>query len=226
MTTMSRIKLASAVLLGVAFCMMVCSCNIASTVAYVTAPNPVTEAQYELKDTSTVIFIDDRRNWVSPVRLRRIIGDTASEGLLKEELVTDVISPRDATAAARQLDRGPHPAGIDRVGELVGAKQVIYVEMVGFSLTQDGMTPEPYAACRVRVIDLNEQKRMFPRVEDSDARLVEVTLPGTKSQGMTDSRQRQKLGELLAIETGKKVAMLFYEHSEAAIGANLLYGER
>ena len=206
--------------------MGMCSCNIASTVAYVTAPNPVTEAQYELKDTSTVIFIDDRRNWVSPVRLRRIIGDTASEGLLQEELVTDVISPRDATAAARQLDRGPRPAGIDRVGEMVGAKQVIYVEMVGFTLTSDGITPEPYAACRVRVIDLNEQKRTFPPVDESDSWLVEVSLPGVKSQGMQDSRQRQKLGELLAMETGRKVAMLFYEHSEPAVGANLIYGDR
>lgn len=226
MNTMFRIKIASTALLGMVICTMLCSCNIASTVAYVTAPNPVTEAEYELKDTSTVVFIDDRRNWVSPVRLRRIIGDTASEGLLKEELVTDVISPRDATAAARQLDRGARPAGIDRVGELVGAKQIIYVEMVGFSLTQDGMTPEPYAACRVRVIDLNEEKRMFPPVEDSNSRLVEVSLPGTKSQGMTDSRQRQKLGELLAQETGRQVAMLFYEHSQPAVGANLLFGER
>ena len=226
MIMLLRIKFVLPLLMGIASSMFLCSCNIASTVAYVTAPNPVTEAEYELKDTSTVIFIDDRRNWVSPVRLRRIIGDTASEGLLKEELVTDVISPRDATAAARQLDRGPRPVGIDRVGEMVGAKQIIYVEMVGFSLSQDGITPEPYAACRVRVIDLNEQKRMYPPVDESNSRLVEVSLPGTKSQGMTDSRQRQKLGELLATETGRKVAMLFYEHSEPAVGANLLFGER
>jgi hypothetical protein len=226
MDTICKIKFVMSVLVGIIACTMLCSCNIASTVAYVTAPNPVTEAEYELKDTSTVIFIDDRRNWVSPVRLRRIIGDTASEGLLKEEIVTDVISPRDATAAARQLDRGPRPIGIDRVGEMVGAKQVIYVEMVGFSLSQDGLSPEPYAACRVRVIDLDEQKRLYPPVDESNSRLVEVSLPGTKSQGMTDSRQRQKLGELLAMETGKQVAMLFYEHSQPAVGANLLFGER
>ncbi len=226
MDTICKIKLVMSVLVGIIACTMLCSCNIASTVAYVTAPNPVTEAEYELKDTSTVIFIDDRRNWVSPVRLRRIIGDTASEGLLKEEIVTDVISPRDATAAARQLDRGPRPIGIDRVGEMVGAKQIIYVEMVGFSLSQDGLSPEPYAACRVRVIDLDEQKRLYPPVDESNSRLVEVSLPGTKSQGMTDSRQRQKLGELLAMETGKQVAMLFYEHSQPAVGANLLFGER
>ena len=200
----SRIKFALPVFLGIASSMLLCSCNIASTVAYVTTPNPVTEAEYELKDTSTVIFIDDRRNRVSPVRLRRIIGDTASEGILKEELVTDVISPRDATAAARQLDRGPRPIGIDRVGEMVGAKQVIYVEMVGFSLSNDGITPEPYAACRVRVIDLNEQKRMYPPVEESNSRLVEVTLPGSKSQGMNDSRQRQKARRAVGSRDGAK----------------------
>ena len=61
MNTMFRIKIASTALLGMVICTMLC--NIASTVAYVTAPNPVTEAEYELKDTSTVVFIDDRRNW-------------------------------------------------------------------------------------------------------------------------------------------------------------------
>ena len=113
-------------------------CNIASTVAYITTPNPVMEAQYELKDESTVIFIDDRRSRVSPVRLRRTIGDVASEGILEEELVSDVISPRDATAAARQLDRGPKPAAISAVGKMVGADQVIYVEVIQFSLMLSG----------------------------------------------------------------------------------------
>ena len=204
-----------------------CGCNVASTVAYITTPNPVMEARYELKDESTVIFIDDRRSRVSPVRLRRTIGDVASEGILKEELVVDVISPRDATAAARQLDKGPKPAAIGSVGKMVGADQVIYVEMVEFRLLgPDGYTPDPYASCQVRVVDLVEKKRQFPDPEKSLSHTVEVRLPQQKSLSVADSRARQKLGELLATETGVQIARLFYDHEVPAVGANLLYGDR
>ena len=202
-------------------------CNVASTVAYITTPNPVMEAQYELKNESTVIFVDDRRSQISPVRLRRTIGDVASEGLLEEEVVSDVISPRDATAAARQLDRGAKPAAISTVGRMVGADQVIYVEVIQFNLTSsDGYTPDPYASCRVRVVDLVEKKRKFPDPEESPAHFVEVRLPGERSLSMNESRVRQELGERLATETGLQIARLFYDHEVDAIGANLLYRDK
>lgn len=201
-------------------------CNVASTVAYITTPNPVLEAKYQLEDESTVIFIDDRRSRISPVRLRRTIGDVASEDLLKEELVTDVISPRDATAAARQLDRGPKPAGIGSVGKMVGADQVIYVEVLDFRLSRDGFSPDPYVACRVRVIDVAERKRQFPDVEEAPSYLLEVTLPRATAQSVGDARFRQKLGEQLATETGNQIARLFYDHEVPAIGAKLLYQDR
>lgn len=203
-------------------------CNVASAVAYATTPNPVQEAEYELQDKPTVIFVDDRRNQVNPVRFRRTIADVLSEDLLEEELVSDVISPRDATAAARQLDRGSRPASVVRVGELVGAEQVIYVEMLNFSLSRDGFSPDPFANCNVRVIDVGGKKRMFPPLEKGDSKsfLLQVSLPAEKSQGLTDSRVRQFLGESLAKETGHRISQLFYDHEIPAVGANLLYRAR
>ena len=215
-------------------------CNIASGVAYLTTPNPVVEAQYDLRDVPTVVFVDDRRNEVNPVRFRRVVAETASQDLLNRDLVGDVISPRDADLAARQLDRGSRPIGIDRVGEAVGADQVVYVEMLRFTLSRDGLTPEPYSACRIRVVDLEEGKRTFPasaeaeRYESSisgttspgDAYLLEVTLPAEKSQGLTDSRILQSLNEQLAMETGRRISQLFYDHEVAAVGANLIYQQK
>jgi len=204
---------------------IITGCNIASGIVYVTTPNPVSEAKYELENRPTVVFIDDRRNQVNPVRFRREIADVASEDLIAEEVVLDVISPRDALTAARQLDRGNQPASLGRVGELVGADQVIYVEMLRFTLSRDGISPDPYASCRIRVIDIPAQKRVFPAVDgkEPDAFLLEVTLPIEKSQGLTNSRVRQQIGEALAKETGTRIAQLFYDHEIPAVGANLLY---
>ncbi|MCH2132289.1 MAG: hypothetical protein MK116_00930 [Phycisphaerales bacterium] len=205
--------------------LLTCGCNVASAVAYVATPNPVVEAEYELQDVPTVVFVDDRRNRVNPVRFRRTIADVASEDLLAEELVTDVISPRDATAAARQLDRGAQAAGVGAVGKLVGADQVIYIEMLQFTLSRDGISPDPYARCRIRVIDVANRVRRFPAADkgDSDAYMLEISLPAEKSQGLTDSRTRQQLGEMLSDEIGRRVAQLFYDHEIPAVGGNLLF---
>ena len=221
-----------------AFGLLGTGCNIASSVAYFVTPNPSVDAQYDIKDIPTVVFVDDRRNTVNPVRFRRLIAETTSQDLLDQELVTEVYSPRDADLAARQYDRGSTPAEISRIAEAVEARQIIYVEMLQFALSRDGVSPDPFAACNIRVLNLDLRKQVFPQKTDESeigefnveqtksgnkSYLLQVTLPSQTSQGMTDARVRQKLGEALATETGNRIAKLFYEHEIPAVGANLIY---
>ena len=137
-------------------------CNVASGVAYFVTPNPKVEAQYEIRDIPTVVFVDDRRNTVNPVRFRRLIAETASQDLLDQELVAEVFSPRDADLAARRFDRGSTPVEISRIADAVEARQIIYVEMIRFVLSRDGISPDPYASCNIRVLDLEKKKQVFP----------------------------------------------------------------
>ncbi|MBG80122.1 MAG: hypothetical protein CMJ39_05355 [Phycisphaerae bacterium] len=221
-----------------AFGFLATGCNVASGVAYFVTPNPTVEAQYEIRDIPTVIFVDDRRNTVNPVRFRRLIAETASQDLLDEELVNEVFSPRDADLAARKFDRGSTPVEISRIAEAVEAKQIIYVEMIQFVLSRDGVSPDPYASCNIRVLDLEQRKQVFPdkkelseagefnveqTVSGNKSYTLQVSLPSQTSQGLTDARVRQKLGESLAEETGHRIAKLFYEHEIPAVGANLIY---
>ena len=61
---------------------MLSSCNIAAMVAYVGSPDPQQEAIYTLPNVPTVVFVDDRRNVMHPVRLRRVIAEQVTNELL------------------------------------------------------------------------------------------------------------------------------------------------
>ncbi|MGY8757349.1 MAG: hypothetical protein ACKVLC_08245, partial [Phycisphaerales bacterium] len=50
------------------------SCNIAGVASYLTTPDPEQEALFVLPNVPTVVFVDDRRNVMHPVRLRRVIA--------------------------------------------------------------------------------------------------------------------------------------------------------
>ena len=221
-----------------AFGLLGSGCNIASSVAYFVTPNPTVEAQYEIRDIPTIVFVDDRRNTVNPVRFRRLIAETVSQDLLDKELVKEVFSPRDADLAARKFDRGSTPVEISQIAEAVEASQIIYVEMIQFVLSRDGVSPDPYAACNIRVLDLEQKMQVFPQKTDESeigefnveqtrsghkSYLLQVSLPSQTSQGLSDARVRQKLGESLAEETGHRIAKLFYEHEIPSVGANLIY---
>jgi hypothetical protein len=183
------------------------------------------EAKYNLTDTATVVFIDDRRNQVNPVRLRRQIADEATAVLIDEGAMGDMISPRDAMAAARRLDTGSMPAGIDAIGRAVGASQVIYVEAVAFSLTRDGLTPDPVAVFNVRVWDVDKGVRVFPAADDSfrtsSGYPLQVTIPQGELAGLSGGGATSKLRSMLAKRTGDAIGRIFVTTSYSQSGKKL-----
>ncbi|UCD75970.1 MAG: hypothetical protein JSV91_03425, partial [Phycisphaerales bacterium] len=60
------------------------ACNIIGPVAYLIEGPGTIEAQYELPDVTTVVYVDDRANVVNPTNLRRVIGDRTSSDLMEK----------------------------------------------------------------------------------------------------------------------------------------------
>ncbi len=187
-------------------------CNIAATVDAIIRPDPVIEAKYHMRNVATVVFIDDRRNQISPVRLRRQISDELTAVLMEEGGMTDMISPRDAMAAARRLDTAGTPAGIDQIGAAVGADQVIYIEALQFRITTDGLSPDPLALFNVRVLDVETGERLFPEKEKFQAGTghpIQVIVPRQDLGQFIGSGGMTKLRRYLAVESGDSIARLF-----------------
>lgn len=198
------------------------SCNIVAPLALFMAPEPMVEPQYVLEDRPTVVFVDDRRNVVTPTSLRRVIAERVSQDLMVQEVLTTTISPVDAVAVARQKDTDESVMSIEEIGRAVGAEQVIYIEMVEFRDRVDRYTPRPQGACAVRVIDVVNKKRLFPADDGSNAsHPVQVMMQEMGPEAYQSRATRNQVAELLALRIGEDTAKLFYEYNASKIGKNL-----
>ncbi|MCH2137634.1 MAG: hypothetical protein MK074_01100 [Phycisphaerales bacterium] len=214
----------SALLLGLSLCVP-CGCNIAGAVDKLTTPDAVVEAKFHPDNVPTAVFIDDRRNQVNPVRLRRAIADMATRILIDEGDMTEMISPRDAMAAARQLDGAAEPSSVSAIGKAIGARQVIYVEVVAFRITRDGLTPDPLAYFNVRVLDLEAGERVFPtdaQFEASAGYPLQVTIPPAQLGTLTGQGSPSLVRRALADRAGDALGRLFVDTGYSAGGDRLI----
>ena len=201
-------------------------CNIATPIVYVLHPEPQVPAEFTLSNVPTVIFIDDRRNRINPTRLRRVIADEATTLLMEKRVISEqfMISPRDAMVMARKQDRSGTIISLEKVGELVGAQQLIYIEVEQFALTYDGITPAPRSISKVKVLDLVSGKRVFPDPGGegtTDYFTLNVEIPSPSPHGFHTAKIRNEMNDELALLTGERLAKLFYNSMESELGDRL-----
>jgi hypothetical protein len=207
-----------------AACALMGSCNILGPAGYLAFGQPKAPALYEPQDRSTVVFVDDRNNAIpmNATRIRREIADKVSTDLMEQEIITDMISSRDAMATARNRDRDGELMSIDAVGAAVGAEQVIYIEMISFQGSPDGYSPRPTASCRLKVIDVPNRVRLFP-APDAEQPFFPVTVvsPPISPELYTSNEGRRQIESILALLLGDQIAKLFYKHVPDELGTRL-----
>jgi hypothetical protein len=205
-------------------CVLMASCNILSPAAYLAFGQSKAPALYEPEDRPTVVFVDDRNNAIpmNATRIRREIADKVSTGLMEQEVITDMISSRDAMVMARNRDREGHLMSIDAIGAAVGAEQVIYVEMTSFRGSSDGYSPRPVAGCRIKVIDVPNRARLFPG-PDADQPFFPVTVesPAISPDLYTSTEGRRQIESIMAVLLGDQIAKIFYKHVPDELGTRL-----
>ena len=208
---------------GVVLVLGIGGCNIATAVGSVVRPEPEIEAKYHLQDVPTVVFLDDRRNRISPTRLRRVIAEEATTVLMEEGVVSqgNMIPARDAILVSSRHDRAGKLLSVHAIGEAVGAEQIIFVSVDEFALTRDGQTPEPKSICRVRVIDVKNEERLFPdpsSTENYDYYQLIVEMPNVDPHGFHTISARNDLNGRLAVDTGDEIARLFFTYTVSELG--------
>jgi hypothetical protein len=102
----------------------------------------------------------------------------------------------------------------------VGAEQIVYIEMLVFQ-DSEGQIPRPVAACRVRVIDVENRERIFPPPDaERPFRILEVRMREVNPDLYRSRATRYQISESLANELGDRIAKLFYRH-ERDLGGRL-----
>ncbi len=200
------------------------SCNIVGPAAYLIGGQPKVDAQYALSDRPTVVFVDDPKNLLPDRSLRRLIGDKVSQELMVRKLVTTTISPADALAVAGR-ERFGEQMPIDAIGRAVGAEQVVFIDMVSFSLSPDNVTPRPVGACQVKVIDVTNRERLFPTADGgfrgSLGYPVQVAMRQVSLERYRTTSSRRSMREQLATEIADQITKVFYRHVPDELGSHL-----
>lgn len=210
------LSLGAALLLGLG----IGGCNYLIPASYLIEGPPKEEARYELPRRKTVVYVDDRANRMTRAALRTAVGEEVGTLLLQQALVPEVISAKDAVAYARRVDTSDKQVSIRKIGEAVGAEQVIYIDVDDYRISSDGATPQPAAVVNVKVIDVASGARLWPDGTDAGETLV----VRTREQSLDlygSSAGRRKVEDALAKQLAEDVSKLFYEHEKRELGGNL-----
>ncbi len=204
-----------AIALGVAAACLA-GCNIFGTALYFVHGPEKTEPLYTLDpDRPTVVFIDDRANILPRRTLRQTIADTAEAELLKDGAVKSAVASRAAMGAAT-ADKADDPMRIVDIGKAVQAEVVIYAVIDQFAVSPDGQSYAPAIAMRVKVIDVTNDKRIWPP-EDEKRGILIVSKPevqqGFTPQNLSEATQSENAA---ARRAGLALAQLFYQHEARA----------
>lgn len=186
----------------------VTGCAAAAALTYAVTPPPTEPAKYKLEKTPVVVLVENYRNPAEfEVPAQRLEGDISrmltenkAGRIVEAQKVMNVTS--DKTADGRKLD-------IAAIGRRVGAKQVIYVNLVQFSvdLPIGGQTITGRAEAMVKVVEVDSGKTLWPR-DTSDGRQVRTET--TYAPG-ADSSNPAAVQEQLYQKLGDQITKLFYD---------------
>lgn len=202
-------RLTAALLLG-GVALLLPACNILTPVFFAVHGPGSIQAKYELNQQApTVVFVDDPAGVTTDRTLRNLLARTATETLMARAGMADMLDPAPVIALASR-DSFENPMSITEIGGKVGAKTVIYVAINRFELRGAGDTFLPSAVVTVKVMDVEESRRVWPAAAEGHMlRVGGEYQPGDIPTTATDVTRAQ---ESLAVQAGVGVAQLFYTH--------------
>lgn len=195
-------------------------CNILGPAAYLVHGPPKVDAKHKLDDSrSTVIFIDDRNNRMPRRSLRLTTAEAAEQTLMRQGVVPEenMITTRSAMRAALG-ERDGEPMSIAEIGRSAGAEVIIYVAIEAWSLSRDGVSLSPAARARVKVIDAEQDRRLFPGAGGGHPLTVELP---RRAEEMPSGVHQNEAHTALAEALGLRLAQLFYKHQRNPLSGSL-----
>lgn len=201
---------------------------IVGAVSVVKPPEKI-KAKYKLPDKPTLIVIDDPRGLVTnPSTLRRIASATRNVLEIEKVVVAGGFIGQDELAGYREeLGEDYYRTSLAKLGIQLNAKQVIHAEVTGFQVGIGGNVIQPAIAMNVKVFDLDERDRTFPKgVDPATGVDTGVSVYSLQSQMKARDLTGQGAARSIAVrdladQAGRDVARLFFDWRVPAIGEGL-----
>lgn len=187
-------------------CAMLCGCEIPGILLHEAIGDAPVPAQYQPKKEPTLIFVE---NYSSPDETR-LDGDQiahqVAEELNKRAKLT-VVDP-DKLAPLREEDPAKFRAmTCQAVGRAVGAKQVIYVDLVEADVAGDltMSVVHAHALAQVTVVDVESGNTLWPLGSTHG-----TELEAKADYDLNDSGQATTMRTNMISSLSSKIAKLFY----------------
>lgn len=186
------------------------------------------KAQYKLPNRPTLVMVEDPERHLGNPTLNSVAAANAAFHLKQNQALTaPLIDQAELTALEARLGQEYARTPIDQVGRLLGAEQVVHVQVDSVSMQTAPGVYRPTAIVQVKVIDVADGERLFPeapRFTNPNApppghrvkAQLSVRSAGTDGRGTT-----AVLAQSLAEEIGHTVARLFYDHKKPEPGSTL-----
>jgi len=179
------------------------------------AKGPLIKAEHKFKDGTVMVFVDDVHDQVDWPAARGYLFDEISQTLLRKKATSKIV-PQETIDSLRSTMTDFRKRGCREIGELVGADEVLWIEVHDF-LANKEFTEANDAAIwivTVKVLNVHETKsrnrvRLWPR--SPEGYLVSESLAGSEIQMLSD---RSAIARRLAEKLGFTIAQLFYDHYE------------
>jgi len=171
------------------------------------------EAQFRLTKEPILILVDDadiRVDW--PLTQTYLFDALAQE--LRDRKAADKIIPRGTLDGLRQSVEDFEKRGCREIGELAGARQVLWIEVQDF-LAEEEVTEADVAAyfsVTVKVVNVLEKERrtrvrLWPPSPQGE--VVSVSMTGSE---VSIAKTKDAIAKDLAGRLAVAIAKLFYDH--------------
>jgi hypothetical protein len=190
---------------------VVSGCAAISAVTYKVTGDPKVPAEYKPVNQPTLVLVE---NYQNPDQYRSAATELERDiGLeLKNNKVTQVIDEEKLENLRSGDEAAYRKMRVAEVGKAVGAKQVIYVNLVKFNALTPIGSGEMSGLCEglVKVIDVETGRTLWP-TDTSAGRDVKYE---TKHEEAVDFSSQSAVQEQMASAMGDKIARLFYASNE------------
>ena len=174
---------------------------------------PKIPAQFVLTQGPLLVFVDDIHDRVDWPQAKSYLFEEVSQALLANGAAAKIVPP-EMIDQLRQTLPEFNKRGCREIGEMVGAEQVLWLDVVDFHAEEQFEEASKAAiwSVRVKVINVLEKEqrlrvRLWPQNPDGETLTAELSA-AVVSVAKTKDGASKKLAERL----GGDVARLFYEH--------------
>ncbi|MEE2682232.1 MAG: hypothetical protein VX641_07675 [Planctomycetota bacterium] len=206
--------------------MLLPACNILIPVSYAIDGKGQVEAEHELEQIKTLVFVDDSLNLLPRQVLKVRLAEAVSNDLVIRGLIPNTVNPGDAMAMVRSRDRSGQQMSMQSIAREAGVKQLIFIEIETFESTVRNTQLRPNASCSIRVMHFDKGGRVYPVTSiqgpnNAGDRIVEVQLREVAPEKAISPSDRRKVEQQLIGKLTASIVKLFRSYDRLELGENL-----